>query len=1189
MEGPTSGDQGGFGDIPTRPMRVKVLYSFDQDDKARCLARFPDTQQIPAVAIDETSQVGIIGLRQCIQAIVSASPELVSMLSHGDFTIYAYDYSEQDAPLVGQGLLGNALATADRNTNTDDAMITGRICQNVTAVFSNGVKETLEVKLRLTPLLRPAETTIPKLSNGATSAGFDPNAWNASMQQHRIQTQASNPFDLGSSLPSESNNVPSLEDMFGLGSGSSGTGSEQQARGGVGTAGTPTDSPYDFDPAFSHSAPGSRAASPRMGLEPSIYNEHLRHHSFSTNPANIAGHLRPSSRASTRSEMSSSRHQHQATKSSIQQHLRPQTEVTFDDDGQSRKRAKVTQTEWRGRSSFGAKSGDLRVTAATAHSVQMHKPVARRPGAPSADLEPPPRAPTPVPQRQSLNRSQGTSRPTGSRSLLRQASTISSNIGADHEQYSDAAISSPEDLSPNGSITADGTPIDMPSSPPVFAGILPGQRSSPGLPTLPPARMLDSGYMSERGFQSDNALASFNDDDEDRSPDAQDLEIAAQYRPRDRKQPSIKREALSDGTDFLYGHDTLPGKINMIVRSPDEAALLTQKYAISAALTSDRWGSQGPKTSLATTGKLPMMTASPEMEPTLALKAPLSRRGSLALPPMQHRRDPSPAQVEMSQHRPTTKHSTTRYSRADGFGSETGSPAASDTESRPRGPKRSGSGAQRRVIIQQRMEESLAKGDMPQFCANCGAIETTTWRKLYIKHCEGQPSPLDEVEGEGETIGVEAVEHDGKSGEVIRFIIRKSMKVRKDLQPGPGFELLTVCNPCGLWFTKFRLMRPSEKWNKKTTTRRSKKQKSGQDGDGLLTDGLEPQSDAFFTDQLEAEDPYAPGRAPGGGLTNAASNNPRSQGQTARPRASSLQAQQRRRSRDGMNASELNSALTRAVQSSPVPFNGSQQSPIEIEDLTPKPTRRLLFPSPRREGEVKSLDDNGQASLHATPPSGKSAVGKPPLSPKAHFAVTNNNLNVFEAFTCEKENLAPGVELDDGLMRLFEGSPNAAFKTPSKTSAKSTTTTSPSQQQLSDLLKTPTPARTNRKPLSPNSNLARGAPINDFLTSPSSTRYFLRSTPSRQARSPGRPSSDDRRQQAIEMTPFSRNLAQMLSDSGENGAFTSPSHTFDFAELPTFTTPGRNLGEMDWGGMDDILSSEFAAFDGTGKDGVVRE
>ena len=293
-----------------------------------------------------------------------------------------------------------------------------------------------------------------------------------------------------------------------------------------------------------------------------------------------------------------------------------------------------------------------------------------------------------------------------------------------------------------------------------------------------------------------------------------------------------------------------------------------------------------------------------------------------------------------------------------------------------------------------------------------------------------------------------------------------------------------------------------------------------------------------------------------------------------------MQAQQPRRgsAQGNWKASQLDAALARAVQSSPVRFHGSEESPIEIEDLTPKPTRRLLFPSPRREGEVKSLDDNGQVSLKSMPPTIQNLGENSGFSPKPGVDMTfaHTDTNIFEAFTFDKENIMPPLNEGDGdLAYLFEGSPSALFKTPRKTPSKAT------PRSNHNLLKTPDPSSRKRKPLTPNANAANNANlnVNDFMTSPSSTRYWLRSTPSRLERTPGR-----RSQNGDDVSPWSRHLAAMLSDANDATAtFASPSQHFDFSDLPTFTTPGRAVDECDWEGLEGILSSEFASYESNGQ------
>ena len=164
---------------------------------------------------------------------------------------------------------------------------------------------------------------------------------------------------------------------------------------------------------------------------------------------------------------------------------------------------------------------------------------------------------------------------------------------SDVENFSDAIASSPEDESPGNSITAEGTPQEIPSSPPVFTGISLPEPSSPGLPTLPPPRIADSGYMSERGFNSSNIIDSL-EDDEDRLPDAQDYAVAAQYRPRGRQShPIVKIE----GSAFApapppYPSDALQSEMNIELETPGDMNQLPRKMLLDL-LPPRREGSQG--------------------------------------------------------------------------------------------------------------------------------------------------------------------------------------------------------------------------------------------------------------------------------------------------------------------------------------------------------------------------------------------------------------------------------------------------------------------------------------------------------------------------------------------------------------------------------------------------------------------
>ncbi|KAI5205096.1 hypothetical protein E4T39_03261 [Aureobasidium subglaciale] len=1028
-----------FLDIPTRPMRVKVLYTFDNDNKTNCLARFPDILHVPTVPIDENTQIGVIELRTCIRAIVSASPELVSRLTQGDFTIYAYDYSEYETPLVGQGMLSSVLAAVSPTPSApayqSKTMITGRVCKNIMGLFSNGVKETLEVKLRLVPVPKPVQgdflrsMEIYRNINPAMSAGFDPNAWSASFSQSGLSLGA--PFEEGLT-PTQTRQDPSDHDMM----------SYQRPRQG-------SNASFNGQPSFSgptqsYSGPPSRVNSPAMnqsGLQ-----------TYSTE--NIA---RPSSRMSVQSDMHHERRESMAGQEQYQE------------EGPARKRVKVTQADWRGKSTFGGPSDSLRVTASTAASIRVHKPVAMRPGMMGNSLEPPPRVPTPVPR---INLPGSRPNPGGilrRESSLARAMTYNSPYDPTPNCLpppSESAMSSPDDAMDN---PIGITPTDFPSSPPLLP-----EPSSPGLPSF--SRPADSGYMS--------STFDCHDDDEDRSVCEEDMQIAAQYRPR--TQPP-------------------PAGISFIEQTPGPPELLPTRMQMSH------------------TGKMDEAAAAQaELSRKKARNAVLaqnSRRNSVALPPKPQSNKPSMAR------------SASMIVRSDAA-----SPAPTDMQA-----PRSGSGAQRKKNIQDKLQKSIENGEMPPFCGHCGAIETPTWRHLFVKVVEGCPEDMDPAETETVTLGVEVLARDAETQKSTKYRIIKSMRKTKDSQDATlGFDTMQVCNrklsessshdqrltkvACGLWFNKFRVMRPADKWVKKQAAKSKKQQRKAMPPAGPS----EPQSDYFvdqpsalYTDAAQPEDD-----------SNSRSSEERTNDETVppidRPRASSVQPQLKRSESDKQwTGPELDAALHRAIQSSPARFVGSQESPIEVEaELTPRPTRRLLFPSPReRNGQMKTLDD----------------LALPGAKPQSSTIIEM-------AFVEEpnKENCPPQNEEDD-LAHLFECSPNI-FKTPRKTPEKN------GILHQDTLLKTPTPSRSSLRAMARNTRTPSGNQGSTFLPTFSSAeaKNLFPTTPSRWANL----SSPSRSQ----MTPFTRQLTQLLSDAHHEVPFLSPGRQFEFSDaMPTFLTPGRSL------------------------------
>lgn len=222
----------------------------------------------------------------------------------------------------------------------------------------------------------------------------------------------------------------------------------------------------------------------------------------------------------------------------------------------------------------------------------------------------------------------------------------------------------------------------------------------------------------------------------------------------------------------------------------------------------------------------------------------------------------------------------------------------------------------------------------------------------------------------------------------------------------------------------------------------------------------------------------------------------------------------------------LDNALKRAIQSSPARFLGSQDSPIDLEmDLTPKPTRRLLFPSPRKEGEVKSLEDK---TAHKNCQPSECPGGSAASSPDEDGAQT------------DKENYPPTADEDDGLSHLFDDDAPASPKSTPRTG-----------RSLVDLLKTPTSRsrRTASTPKSKSSGARSNAAGPGTPTRPTRAGLFAQAT-----------------------TPLGAGLSALFSDS----LLTSPSTNFDFSEIVAFDTPGNRSMGFNFDGMraDDYFGTD---------------
>ncbi|KAL4930859.1 putative GATA transcription factor (Ams2) [Aspergillus undulatus] len=969
--------------ISVRPMRLKVLYTFDNDSKTNCLARWPHLLDIQTAALDEKTQIGVIELKTCIQAIVSASPELVAQLGH-DYTVYAYDYSEYETPLVGQGMLSWVLASASPTPNAPAhqsmTMVTGRVCKNVLGLFSKGAQETLEVKLKLVPVPTTMQSEYlqsmqkyRELSN-VIPHEFDAQAWTDFVRQNPdIMTPTSQPAAQAQS-PMDYSGIEKFHQILSAGS----TPRDVMTM--------PANPPLrSTSPAHSSLSTASRVYTPgsqfqfQQQEQPASRPQHLERSQSDV--------IRPSSSASMRDADFHAYARSSNRRDSIQSGY-----GSCDDSSeqQPRKRAKLYRAEAPGKSDLNIERqpSSLRVAASTAASVRIHRPTPINPllsGAQNSNEEPV-RPPTPISN--TNNNLPRRSRPLPS--LLRESSTQSSTqymspypVSDDHPSVEPAATS-PEESRYQGLFENTFT---MPSSPPVLDYGLP-TRSSPVLP--PMTADLDSGFMSG-GIDEllDSELgAPFDDGEKAASKTAK--------KPKRTVRSAVQASSPASVTEMPENQvQNIPASQGSSER-PQQQKNQAQNIPASSGPIEQQQAREAP----APLPRASQASSRPSSRPS-------SRAGVKSAPkPLA----PAPiSQSELEQLLSAIPASDPAAPPSDSATAETPGAQGPNENGKPR----SGAGAKRLKQVKQvqaRLEKCIRDGLVPPFCENCGAIETPTWRRAHSKEIDGSEDEANELAKDPLVFFWQAVDKDEKE-QVTRFKVYKKSLAEQD----EDFAMVLLCNPCGLWLHKFKFMRPENKWNKSKDTRKRRarsRRKGGplstENGPGGRNRSDSSKPDASSPGVSDASTPAADDDAtpcPDNDLTNQAGENEqdknddvqepspkRRRANSVEPRKSNDVAGSHWRERDAIEA------LRRAIQSSPARNLASRNASAPGEDnLTPKPVRRVLFPNSQNEGgPLKAL--------------GQSVLNSPKRSPRNSGAQESNKESG------EKENQAAN-DLD----RLFEG------------------------------------------------------------------------------------------------------------------------------------------------------------------------
>lgn len=842
---------------------VKVLYTFDDQNKTNCLARWPHVLQVQTVAMDETTSIGVMELKTCIQAIVQCSPELVARLGQ-DYTVYAYDYSEYDNPLVGQGMLSWALSTAstspDVPAHQSTKLVTGRVCKNIMGLFSNGVKETLEVKLRLVPVPTVLQSeymsTMEKYRelSKVMPAGFDPNEWSAFLQSNPSLGQVANKVTPAPSQPIQHQN--------------------QHQRDGS--------SMELFNQLLSPSL--EQQTAPNAFNQPPPISNTSKNGNGNESQTDSAAPGKKGSRATSRPAVKRPRKPRQSKKVAPKGgNTSGYEEGTDGDDGpQPKKRAKITKADWNSKSTIGTAPDSLRVAASTAGSLRAFRPLAMSPvPGPGGHLQEIPRAPTPVPPmmnnhshpekrpapaRQMSAENTGPSKAASQEFLRRNSFHYPLQLDAPRRHVSPyPPIEHPEDqprysiesanVSPERNSSPSDTPPGIGSSPPIMRTRPPSLRSSPPCPSspvLPQMPRTDSGFMS-------GTLDDLFGEDYDEPMQPSDDDMTRQAVPDFQKHMAPEPVAPHQDSS-LYIEEEQPGPMELLptrmniqpvparaasksrassktpkpragsVMSEDGHQTLPPLRRDSPAITHPHPLSQPPNNqrsnnsrpgSRGSQGKSPVPQR-PNSQPVQqggVQSRPGSRgsQGKTPPPPKENSQPPEPevpAQIEdqaikpppaprsrpsgrtMSRTAsmgsltlptiptsdpvlpPSNLHRSQTWSEAPHPASEAPMPTQTQMSNFPQNfaSQDADSGTYcKKASIRNKLEMAIAKGEMPPFCGNCGAIETSTWRKAWSQNHDGIPGYHEYSEAAGRVTCITILTRDDDDQPTSYQIVKKAL------------------------------------------------------------------------------------------------------------------------------------------------------------------------------------------------------------------------------------------------------------------------------------------------------------------------------------------------------------------------------------------------------------------------------
>lgn len=97
----------------------------------------------------------------------------------------------------------------------------------------------------------------------------------------------------------------------------------------------------------------------------------------------------------------------------------------------------------------------------------------------------------------------------------------------------------------------------------------------------------------------------------------------------------------------------------------------------------------------------------------------------------------------------------------------------------------------KKASIKQKLELAVANGEMPPFCNNCGAIETSTWRKAWCQELTGEPGYYEYSDEPGRVTAIIVLTRDDQ-GKPTSYQLIKKFLLPEESQD--DFKEYLLCN-----------------------------------------------------------------------------------------------------------------------------------------------------------------------------------------------------------------------------------------------------------------------------------------------------------------------------------------------------------------------------------------------------------